>query len=202
MFSFVIQRKKLELIKYNKNLQNKIDISLLYYKAFSKKYIIYESNRKGKEYNGLNDVLIYEGEYLNGKRNGKGKEYHFLRGYLLFEGEYLNGKRNGKGKAYNENGKLLFEGEHLKGKRDGKGKIYNEKGELIKIAEYKEDKLHGKLKSFKEGKLSIELEFIDGILLKAKYYDKKGNIIKEEYEKGKEFYNNGNLKFEGEYLNG
>ena len=37
----------------------------------SGKYIIYESEKKGKEYNGYTDDLIFEGEYLNGKRNGK-----------------------------------------------------------------------------------------------------------------------------------
>ena len=36
---------------------------------------MYEKNGKGKEYNGYDDRLEFEGEYLNGKRNGKGKEY-------------------------------------------------------------------------------------------------------------------------------
>ena len=89
--------RKLELIKYNKTLQQKIDIKLINYKIFSRRYIIFNTNGKGKEYNSYNDNLVFEGEYLNRKRNGKGKEYNEKFGTLIFEGEYLDGKRNGKG---------------------------------------------------------------------------------------------------------
>ena len=51
-----------------------MNISLINYKIFSGKYIIYEKNGKGKEIN-YDGYLIYEGEYINGERNGKGKEY-------------------------------------------------------------------------------------------------------------------------------
>ena len=74
-----------------------------------------------KEYDKLEDKLLFEGECLNKKRNGKGKEYDW-NGNLIFEGEYLNGKRNGKGKEYYFDGELEFEGEYLYGKEwDGKG---------------------------------------------------------------------------------
>ena len=96
VFSFVEERQKLEIIKYNKRLQDIIDINLVNYMFLSGKYLIYESNNMGKEYDGHNDELIFEGEYINGERNGKGKEYDYY-GKLIFEGEYLNGKRNGKG---------------------------------------------------------------------------------------------------------
>ena len=98
IFSYVSEGRKLKIIKYNKSLRNKIDISIRNYKIYSNKYIIYEENRKGKEYFVMNDdILLYEGEFLNGERNGKGKEYGFDE-KLIFEGEYLNGERNGKGK--------------------------------------------------------------------------------------------------------
>ena len=74
LFSFLDNGCKLRLIKYNKSLQNTINVSLIDYRRYSETYIIYETNEKGKEYN-LYDKLIFEGEYLNGKRNGKGKEY-------------------------------------------------------------------------------------------------------------------------------
>ena len=74
MFFFLLGDKiKLELVKYNKKLQNKIDIKLINYKFNSCKYIIFESNNKGKENHGCYDLLLFEGEYLNGKRNEKGK---------------------------------------------------------------------------------------------------------------------------------
>ena len=74
LFTFVDEKDKLNIIKYNKNMQNILDISLINYKFFSDRYIIFEKNGKGKEYNNYSDKLLFEGEYLNGKRNGKGKE--------------------------------------------------------------------------------------------------------------------------------
>ena len=76
IFSHLDERQKLKLVKSNKSLQRKIDISLINYKFFSGKYLLYESNIKVKEYNIKNDILIFEGEYKNGKRNGIGKEYY------------------------------------------------------------------------------------------------------------------------------
>ena len=116
IFSNLDDKTKLELVKYNKNIQNKIDLNIMNYKRFSGKYIIYESKNKGKEYNGYNDYLIYEGEYLNRKRNGKGKEYYYKE-QLKFEGEYLKGKKTGEGEKYNNNGILIFDGEDLNGKK-------------------------------------------------------------------------------------
>ena len=110
IFSFADEKQKLELIKYNKSLQEILNITLINYKFFSGRYKEYELNGKGKEYNNYSDKLLFEGEYLNEKRNGKGKEYDY-DDELIFEGEYLNGKRNGKGKEYYSNDKLKFEGE-------------------------------------------------------------------------------------------
>ena len=100
LFSCIDEKQKLGLIKYNKNMQKILDINLINYKFFSKRYIIYEKNGKGKEYDKYSDKLLFEGEYINGKRNGKGIEYDYKDGnsYLKFEGEYLNGNRwNGNG---------------------------------------------------------------------------------------------------------
>ena len=74
VFSFFEEKRKLKLIKYNKGLQNLMNINLINYKIFNGRYIIYEEKGKGKEYDN-EDYLIFEGEYLNGKKNGKAKEY-------------------------------------------------------------------------------------------------------------------------------
>ena len=134
-------QKLLNIVKYNKSLQNKLVIDISYYKIFSKRHIIFEQEGKGKEYNNK-DNLIFEGEFKNGKRNGKGKEYN-TKNELIFQGEYKNGKRwngtgynnniakyklnDGKGfiKIYNNNNKIQFEGEYVNGKRNGKGKEYD-----------------------------------------------------------------------------
>ena len=65
LFSYLEEKKKLVIMKYNERLKHMIDISLINYKYFSRKYLIHE-NGKVNEYNGYTDQLIFEGEYLNG----------------------------------------------------------------------------------------------------------------------------------------
>ena len=151
IFSLIDEKQKLKIIKYNKSLQENMNINLINYKIFSGKYIIYEQNGKGKEYN-YDGILIFEGEYLNGERNGKGKEFDY-DGKLIFEGEYLNGKRNGKGKEYCYNGQLKFEGEYKNGKRNGKGKEYDEFGKLKFEGEYLNGEKNTKRKQILNNKL-------------------------------------------------
>ena len=114
LFTFINDKRKLQLIKKNKKIKELIDINIINYRLFSGKYIIFETKGKGNEYNSLNDKLIYEGEFLDGIKNGKGKEYN-KDGILIYEGKYLNGERNGKGKEYYKD-ELIFEGEYLDGK--------------------------------------------------------------------------------------
>ena len=207
IYRFVEEVQKLRLVRYNKSIQKNLDISISNYKLFNGNYIIYESNRIGKEYIGNDDTLIYEGEYLNGKRNGKGKEYYGHHETLIFEGEYKNGKRNGKGKEYDEyNGKLKFEGEYLNNK-EWIGTGYDENGNI----KYKlnNDK-NGNVKEYDEGELVFEGQYINGKRHgKGKEYNYQGYLLFEgEYlngkrnGKGKEYYwNSGKLEFEGGYLN-
>ena len=65
---------------------------------------------------------------LNNKKNGlNNKEYQEINNKLIFEGGYLNGERNGKGKEYNFDNKIIFEGEYINGERwKGKERIYKE----------------------------------------------------------------------------
>ena len=91
IFSFLNEKKKLNIIINNKKIQKKLEINIKNYEKISERYKIGERNGKGKEYLKYNNKLKFEGEYLNGKRNGKGKEYNYY-GELLFEGEYLNGE--------------------------------------------------------------------------------------------------------------
>ena len=209
LFFHLDEKIKLKLIKYDKNLQNIIDINLNNYKFFFSgryiRYIEFEADGKGKEYYGYNDELKFEGEYSNGERNGKGKEY-YLNGELEFEGEYLNGKKwNGKVKEYDFYDKLIFEGEFLfDDKWNGKG--YDEKGNII----YEIINSTGKRKDYYEsGELYFEGEYLNGERNgKGKEYYENGKIKFEgEYlndktnGKGKKYYKNGKIKFEGEYLN-
>ena len=225
IFSSLREKLKLDLIKYNKNLQKEFNISLLNYKIFSGKYIIFEDNEYGKEYDAYNDNLIFEGEYLNGKRNGKGKEYKY--GKLIFKGDYLNGKKYGKGKEYDDYGSIKSEGEYLYGKLwNWKRKSYNTKngiiykikngngivkeygyiGNLLFECQFLNGEITGRGKEYSYGKLKFEGEYLNGKKWNGKGYNKKNEII-FELKNGKGFvkeYDNGAnyLKFEGEYLNG
>ena len=179
LFSYIHEKTKLKSIKYNKNLQSKISITLNNYKFYSGKYIIYETKGKGKEYSGHDDRLIFEGEYLNGEKNGKGKEYahHLDNRYLLFEGEYKNGKRNGKGKEYEYGGEIIFEGEYINGKRY-KGKEYFENGNLEFEGEY----LNGKkwngegIEYNNEGEIIFEGVYLNGKKWNGKVKEKINNL--------------------------
>ena len=99
----------------------------------------------------------------------------------MFEREYLNGKRNGQGKEYDGEYNLVFEGEYLNGKRwKGKGKEYNDYGMII-----------------------FKSEYSHGIIL-----DKDGNTVSYKIDKlknkngfMKEYDENNNLIFEGEFVN-
>ena len=205
ILSYLDVLSKLRIIKYNKALQNKIDINISDYERNSKTYIIFKENNIVEEYDSVNDELIFEGEYLNRKRNGKGKEYDDY-GKLIFDGEYLNGKRNGKGKEYDIYGNLIFEGEYLNGKKwngkgydegkiiyelkDGKGFIQdniriNSYRYVILLGEYINGEANGKMKE----------HVCDSLIFDGEYLNGKRN------GKGKEFKNN-ILIFEGEYLNG
>ena len=229
IFSFFEDKRKLELVKYNKSLQKILNISITNYKFFSGRFIKYESKNKGIEYHENGVLMIYEGEFLNGKRNGKGVEYEYIQSFfpsISFEGEYLNGKRNGQGKEYNAfNGILIFEGKYFKGKR-WTGKISHYKEEPI--YELKEGNGHIKEYHFYGGKISFEGEYLNGERNgKGKEYDLEGNLLFEgEYYKGKRWngkgydaksnivyelkdgkgyvkeYYKGKLYFECEYANG
>jgi len=121
------EKGKLELVRYNKNLQNRININLINYIIFSGRYIELGLNKKAKEYCIYTNNIIFEGEYSNGKRNGIGKEY-YENNKIRFIGEYKNGKKNGKGEEIDRNRNSIFEGEYLNGNRwNGHGKEFNQK---------------------------------------------------------------------------
>ena len=223
IFSIVNIKLKFKLAKYNKILQNKLELDLIDYRMMGSRYIEYNSNGIGKEYNSENK-LIYEGEYLNGQRNGKGKEYYHNKG-LKFEGEYLKGKRwkgkgynpydrsiayelnDGKGfiKDYEYSGVLIYEGEILNGERNGQGKEYEFIG-IIFEGEFKNGKKwNGKGYDKQNNKIVCEIKDGKGCI---KDYGSFGGII-SEYEylngekngKGKKYDLKGNITFEGNYIN-
>ena len=143
-FYNVDNKTKINIIIYNKEIQKKLGLDLIDFRRFSGRYIIgnYDYIR---EYNSLNDKLIFEGQYKNNKRNGKGKEYN-ENGKLIFDGEYLDGKK-WKGKYYkydNVRGNLILECEYLNGIIDGEAKEYDKYNKnLLFSGKYKNGKRNG-----------------------------------------------------------
>ena len=119
IFSFVFESNKLKIIKYNKNLQNILNIDKSNYFLWFEKGLTLDKYGNG-EITALTFYNIFEGKFKNGKKNGKGKEYNKWSDEPKFEGSYLNDKRHGKGREY-EYGFLRFDGKYLNGKRHGKG---------------------------------------------------------------------------------
>ena len=218
ILSFAEEKTKFKIIKYNKQLQNKLDMTIVTYRTLSGKYIVYEDNnigkKKGKEYD-INDNILYEGEFLNGERNGKGKEYNysfcFNKTLVIFEGEYLHGKRNDKGKEISYFNKILFKGEFLNGCK-WNGKIYDIENNNIyeikngcgyfkefdcnhvlrKEGEYLNGKLIGNVKEYHHS-----FDINDKLAYKGDYLYGIKNGKGIEYS-----FTNGEILFVGEYLNG
>ena len=219
IFMPIYKKRQLKLIKYNKRLQNILNVNLFHYKIFSGKYTLYKGIGIYKEFNALNDLLLYEGNYLNGQRNGKGKEYD-KRGNLIYEGEYLKGKRwDGNLKNYYENGNVLFDCEYINGKINGIGydinnnivnfigegkgyiKEYNDFGDLIFEGDYLNGERNGKGKEYYFGNLIFEGHYLNGKRWNGKGYDVNNNVF-YELNNGKGYVKDYKLKYEGEYLYG
>ena len=137
--SFIDEKIKFKLLKYNKVLQKKLNINITTYKNFAGKYIIYENEEKAKIYNIYTNKIIYEGNVLKGGiKNGFGLEYDNYGG-VIFKGEFLEGKRK-KGKEYYQNGDVKFDGEYLDQKR-WNGFFYSNKYEIKNGEGYVYEKL-------------------------------------------------------------
>ena len=175
---------------------------------FEGKYLNGKKHGKGKEFdysyrNNL-DNIAFEGEYLNGKRwGGKGKIFDSNLG-LFFEGEYHKGKITGKGETFglgshNDFGKRIiqFKGEYLNGKFwNGKGKTF------IPVNLERDIEICFRCNAT----FSTILDQGERICSNCGAVFEKRLVFDGEYNKGKkhgkgkEFYFNGKLKFEGDYL--
>ena len=214
ILSFLTEKEKLLLLKYNNTTLKKLNIGIESYKKISGRECFGEINGYGVEYNLDTYSLLYEGYYLHGKRNGKGKEYN-KNGDLIFDGEYLNGKRwEGKGKEYDKSGNLIFEGGYLDGKRSGEGKeYYNDKKIKFEGEYFKGQRWNGKEYIYKQELIDKEFDSTHSLIFKRLFFGLgKGIVndpIKEEFEylngekKNKEKKDNSEneLKYEEKNLN-
>ena len=197
LFTFLLHKRKLRIVRYNKQLQKKLDINLIFYKNMTNKYIIYEGKGIGKEYD-LEGKLLFKGQYYNGERNGNGEEYYYSD--IEYKGEFKDGKRNGYGKENRTY--YTFEGEFKNGKYwNG---IYKERD-----YDFDEERYFTILEAeYKDGKIWNASGYINikngsgyvTIFNKSKKKLFEGIYLNGE-KNGKE-YEYGEIECEKQYLNG
>ena len=142
--------------------------------------------------------IIGEVNIKYGKSNGP---LQLKTRYKEFEREDIDDKYwNGKYKLFNKNGEIKVNGEFKNGSFNGIAKIKNKEGELIEL-EYKDGKIWmGNAEDFRK-----DLFYLGGLSFdKTDTYYFKGDYLKRKKwnGKGKEFYPYKMVEFEGEYDKG
>ncbi|MGJ8665477.1 MAG: hypothetical protein ACSHW7_03860 [Patiriisocius sp.] len=102
--------------------------------------------------------------YVNDTAEGPYKQW-FSNGNVSETGSYLNDELNGPWISYHSNGTVENEHVYENGKIDGSSKIYNRDGSLLADYTYRK-----------------------GEIIAYKFYDREGNIIKEDKKRGGEFF--------------
>ena len=192
---------------------------------------IFKGNNIVQNYNKIGE-LIFLGEYKNNKKyKGFQREFTrfgelYFNGYFqdnkkyngieyninalsIFEGEFKDNKKF-KGKEYNKDGDLVFEGIYNSEGEKWNGIVYNKENQF-KLSD-------GKIEGYVVVYDYINHELFEGEykngekyngILKI-YFDDINYLLKKEIEikngkltgKGKEYYGNKRLKYEGNYLDG
>jgi antitoxin component YwqK of YwqJK toxin-antitoxin module len=119
-------------------------------------------------------------EYVDGALTGDYEEYHYS-GKLYQKGNYLDNNLTGDWQTYYDDATLATETFYVKGMADGIYKKYD-----------------------RDGKIQNGYTYRKGEIIAYQFYNKKGEIIKEDKKKGGEFFYeghapNGNIINEGMY---
>jgi len=121
----------------------------------------------------VSNRLAFEGTFFNGIQTGQGKEYYHNR-QLKYEGNFANDYPSGQGVLYDESGQLKYLGHFANGYASGQGRLYDD---------------HGNLK-------------IEGHFARMPGNDESMKDPSVPSGLCKEYYENGQLKYEGEFNNG
>jgi len=166
--------------------------------------------------------------YKKDKVQEKASEY-YANGKLYSEIPFKDGNRHGTEKTLHLNANITSEITYVEGVLQGPYKSYHADGEIFETGTYKEDLLQGPYTSYyPDGTLQSEASYLDGSLdgsytfydydgkkhynftykkgdiIDYRYFNKKGEVLKEGKKRGGEFYYNGfapngNLTSEGLY---
>ena len=117
----------------------------------------------------------------------KGKKDYDI---AIYEGEFKDGKREGYGKFNNKDGSYYYEGQWFNDKMNGKGKLYDKNNNIIYDGDFENDQTKGDVKLT-----------IDGFIYIGQVLNNT-NITNTFHGKGKLYYPNNTLKYEGDFVNG
>lgn len=152
--------------------------------------------------------------YLNGKKNGE-SEYYRPNGVLDRTLEYEDGYKHGKEIFYNDTGLIITivryvydnitDSENINrvdrhGQKQGVWKSFYPSGQLKESASYLDGQLHGYKRLYNEkGKLVQTDYYIRGTKQTKEAQQKAETENEPEYIR--EYYNSGNIKSEGAFIN-
>ncbi len=129
----------------------------------------------------------FEIEYKNGVREGIEKNF-YANEELDSENQHINGVLNGIYKSYYKNGTLFEEGQRLDGLNTGNWNVYYPSGTLKnKYTFNKGELVDSYLEYSPAGKLFSDFTYRNNELIAYKFFNEKGDIIKEARKKGGEF---------------
>ena len=208
--------------------RKKIVVSFLFF--FSVFYSSYSFSQNEINPDGENKFYFDNGKVSSEgyMRNGKPDAYwktFYSTGVLKSEGNRKNFQLDSLWKFYGEDGKIATEITYINGKKEGYTNKYNDKGVLISSENFIADSKQGFSNYYYDtGELKNKITFVDNkeegpgfeydkdsIIITLIEY-KKGYIVKQEkinrkdkqgFRQGvwKAFYENGNIKTEGRYVN-
>ncbi len=139
-----------------------------------------------------NGNVLKKFEYSEGKLNGEAFEF-FDNKIKSREYSYENSILQGVYKIYHKNGKLAEEGMVANGYYVGDWKLYYSDGTLKNEFAYNEaSELDGLYKEYDiDGKLHYEFVYRNGEVIEYRFFNKKGEVLKEAKKKKGEFYYEG-----------
>jgi uncharacterized protein len=189
----------------NGNLTKKIQ-----YKN-GKKHGYYNAYKAVEKEDSTQNILVSKELYFNDKLNGKSFYYDKEEGYLKYTYNYDKGKKHGLGKQYDESGKVInlfeyFNGflvessmvnrKNSSGGKTGKWLTFYPAGQIETETHYINGKKHGRYRKYdKAGNIIEEQKFRMGKRIVA---EEEAEKLKAELKQT--YYNNGNIKYEGAFI--
>ena len=167
-------------------------------------------SRKIKKEYFENGVLKSEASFRGSRRDGVTRRY-YENGFLMIDASFRNGEPHGTFREYYENGNMMAEevyngGQLIIQKRfDRNGKLndvarrYYQNGQIRIEAGFREGKPEGITREYHEnGSLMAEEYYRSGSLMSKKEYDRSGTLMTCL----KEYYDNGRLRNETDFVEG